>query len=161
RFGIGAPGTNLLEPNPHVPFTATSTDPRIAADTDAQTTALYALDTLALGDAWLVTLGARWDRFDTDYDATRYPGPATPFNSGVASGREIFTRVDEVVSYRTALVYKPREDTSFYFAASNSFNPSAQSLSFITTGRSLNTENTILDPEENRSLEVGFKRDLL
>ena len=159
-FGIGAPGTSLVDPNPDDAFTATSTDPRIRADTKGQTTALYALDTMNVADRWLVTLGLRWDRFDTDYDATRYPGPATPFNTGTESGREQFAQVDEVFSYRTAVIYKPQENASLYLAASNSFNPSAQSLSFLTSGRGLGTGNAFLDPEENRSIEAGYKRDL-
>jgi catecholate siderophore receptor len=46
---------------------------------------------------------------------------------------------------------------SIYLAGSNSFNPSAQSLSYLTSGRALGTENVDLDPEENRSIEAGLK----
>ena len=56
-FGIGVPGTNLVNPDPTQPFTATSLNPRIVADTDAQTTALFALDTIKLSETWHVTLG--------------------------------------------------------------------------------------------------------
>ncbi len=158
-FGSGVPGTNLVNPNPNQPFSATSLEPRIAADTNAQTTAVFALDTIKLSDTWNVTLGARWDRFDADYEAERFPGPPTPFNNGTASGREQFAHVDEEASYRAAAVYKPTDRTSVYLAASTSFNPSAQSLSFLTTGRSLGTENRLLEPEENRALELGVKTD--
>jgi hypothetical protein len=34
-FGIGAPGTSLLNPTPSDPFTATTTEPRVTADTEA------------------------------------------------------------------------------------------------------------------------------
>jgi catecholate siderophore receptor len=158
-FGIGVPGTNLVNPDSQQAFTAVSLDPRIVADTDAQTTALFALDTIKLGDTWQVTLGARWDRFDTEYAAERFAGPATPFNDGTASGREAFAHVDDEVSYRAAVVYKPAERASVYLAASTSFNPSAQSLSYLTTGRALNTENRLLDPEQNEALELGVKTD--
>ena len=160
-FGVGVPGTSLLDPDSSQPFTAASLDPRIIADTEAETAALFALDTWKLSDAWHVTLGARWDRFDTHYVADRFAGPPTPFNSGTASGHEAFTQVDEVTSYRAALVYKPVESASVYLAASTAFNPSSQSLSFLTTGRSLGTENVSLDPEENESLELGMKADLV
>ena len=158
-FGIGAQETGLLNPVSSVPFTG-STDPRITADTNGRTLALYALDTLKLGNDWQFTLGARWDRFDTDYQAERFAGPPTPFNSGDVSGAESFGQVDEVFSYRAALVYKPTLDTSIYLAGSTSFNPSAQSLSFLTTGRGLGVGNAFLDPEENRSIEAGLKADL-
>lgn len=160
-FGIGVPGTNLVNPAWREPFSATSLDPRIVADTDAATIALFALDTLKLGDRWQITLGTRVDRFDTDYAAERFAGPPTPFNPGTGSGRESFTQVDDVTSYRAAVVYKPAERASLYAAGSTSFNPSAQSLSFLTTGRSLGVENALLDPEKNESLELGAKLDLL
>jgi len=159
-FGSGVPSTNLLNPTWQEPFSATSLDPRIIADTDAATAALFAIDTLKLGDSWQVIVGARRDRFDTDYGAQRFPGPPTPFNAGTASGQESFSQVDDVTSYRAAAVYKPVESASLYLAGSTSFNPSAQSLSFLTTGRSLGVENALLEPEENRSIELGVKKDL-
>lgn len=159
-FGIGAPSTSLLAPNWREPFTAESTAPRIAADTEAHTAALFVLDTLKLGDAWAVTLGARWDRFSTAYTAERFPGPPTPFNAGTAAGVEHVDQTDRVASYRAAVVYKPAERMSVYLAGSTSFNPSAQSLSFLTTGRGLGTENNFLAPEENESFELGLKMDL-
>lgn len=158
-FGIGAQSTDLLNPISNVPFTG-STDPRTIADTTGETLAFYALDTLKLSDAWQFTLGARWDQFDTDYDAVRFIGPATPFNSGDVSGSESFDQVDKETSYRVALVYKPTLESSIYLASSTSFNPSAQSLSFLTSGRGLQLGNQFLDPEENLSLEAGIKMNL-
>jgi len=159
-FGIGAPETNLLYPTPSDPFTATSTAPRVRADTTGDTMAVYALDTIHFGDRWQLVAGLRRDRFDTDYDAMRYAGPPTPFNPGDTSGPEAFSRVDDVTSYRSALIFKPTTTTSVYLAGGTSFNPSAQSLSFLTTGRGLGVGNVGLEPEENESFEIGFKADL-
>lgn len=160
-FGIGAPETNLLRPTPSDPFRATTTEPRIVADTTGDTIAIYALDTIHIGAAWQLTAGVRHDRFETDYEAMRFSGPATPFNQGDESGPESFHRVDEVTSYRAALVYKPNPETSIYVAGGTSFNPSGQSLSFLTSGRGLGVGNVLLEPEKNRSLEIGLKADLL
>ena len=159
-FGIGVPGTDLLAPDSSVAFSATSIEPRVRADTRGDTTALYVLDTIKLSDAWQVVAGLRWDRFETDYDAERFAGTPTPFNPGDVAGTESFDQTDDVVSYRTALVYKPSVERTWYLAGSTSFNPSAQSLSLLSTGRGLGTSNALLDPEENRSLEAGFKADL-
>ena len=159
-FGIDVPGTSLVNPDPTQRFSASSMDPRVVADTESDTLAAFALDTLKLGEAWNVTLGARWDRFDTHYVAERFAGPPTPFDSGTRSGREENAQVDQVASYRAAVVYKPADRTSIYLAASTSFNPSAQSLSYLTSGRALNTENAFLDPEENESIELGMKTGL-
>lgn len=159
-FGIGAMSTSLVDPTPSDVFAPTTTDPRVKADTYARTLGIYAIDTLKLGGPWQVTLGARWDRFETNYHAERFAGPPTPFNSGDVAGRESFDRVDRVSSYRTALVYKVSDHTSLYVAGSTSFNPSGQSLSFLTSGRGLGTGNALLDPEQNRSIEAGVKTEI-
>lgn len=158
-FGIGALGTSLLNPNSQMSFTG-STDPRVVSDTTGETSAFYILDTIKINDNWQLTLGGRWDKFDTDYDAERFKGPATPFNSGSVDGKESFNRVDKEGSYRTALVYKPTLESSIYLAGSTSFNPSAQGLSLLTSGRGLGLGNQFLDPEQNQSLEAGVKLDL-
>ena len=158
-FGIGASGTSLLTPNSQMPFTG-STDPRIISDTTGQTSAVYVLDTIKFNDNWQLTAGGRWDQFDTDYDAVRFKGPATPFNSGELDGNESFNQTDKEGSYRAALVYKPTLESSIYLAGSTSFNPSAQGLSLLTTGRGLGLGNQHLDPEKNQSLEAGVKINL-
>ncbi len=159
-FGIGVPEASLVQPVSSIPFSATSVETRVTADTRGDTTALYALDTIKFSDAWQLVAGLRWDRFETDYNAERFAGSPTPFNPGDVAGIESFDQSDEVVSYRAALVYKPVIEQTWYIAGSTSFNPSAQSLSLLSTGRGLGTNNALLDPEENRSLEAGFKTDL-
>jgi len=159
-FGIGVPETDLLQPVSSNPFSATSIETRVTADTRGDTMALYVLDTIKLSDAWQVVAGMRWDQFETDYDAERFAGTPTPFNPGDAAGIESFNQTDDVVSYRAALVYKPSVERTWYLAGSTSFNPSAQGLSLLSTGRGLGTNNALLEPEENRSLEAGFKADL-
>jgi len=158
-FGIGVPETSLLQPNSAMPFSATSVETRVIADTRGDTEALYALDTMKISEHWQLVAGLRWDRFTTDYDAERFAGSPTPFNSGEDSGSESFDQTDDVTSYRAAIVYKPSVEQTWYIAGSTSFNPSAQSLSLLSTGRGLGTNNALLDPEENRSIEAGFKAD--
>jgi catecholate siderophore receptor len=153
-FGVGVPGTNLVNPTPSEPFSATSTLPRLIADTSADSLGFYALDTLKLGASWQVILGARWDRFDADYRATRFAV------DGTTTGAEAVERVDEQWSYRAGLVYKPRDNGSVYLGWGTSFNPSAETLSFITSGRALGIGNAFLAPEENDSVEIGTKWDL-
>jgi catecholate siderophore receptor len=154
-FGVGVPGTNLLNPNPQEPFTATSTAPRLIADTSADSAAAYAIDTLKFGEAWQLMAGLRWDRFDVDYRATRYA------LDGSVVSNEAIQRTDDEMSYRLGVVYKPREAGSLYLAGGTSFNPSAETLSFITSGRALGIGNAFLDPEENSSIELGTKWDLV
>ena len=90
---------------------------------------------MKLGKHWDLTGGIRWDRFDTDYSQTVAPASA-------------FNRVDEMPSWRAALVYKPVSIGSIYFDAGTSFNPSAESLS-------LSASTASLPPEKNRTYEFG------
>jgi catecholate siderophore receptor len=154
-FALGVPNTNLVNPTPNEPFTSTGTVSRLDADTDADSAGVYALDTIKLGDAWQVIAGVRWDRFDVDYRAERFTA------AGVKTGDESIRRVDDEWSYRFGLVYKPREAGSVYLGWGTSFNPSAETLSFITTARAFGINNAFLAPEENNSVEIGTKWDLL
>src|SRR5580704_2924501 len=132
------PTTTLLNPDPDQALSGTETiTSRVT--TTSLTAAAYVLDTMQLGSHWDLTGGIRWDRFSTDYKQT--VAPATAFN-----------RVDEMPSWRAALVYKPVAFGSIYFDAGTSFNPSAESLSL-----SASTAN--LPPEKNRTYEFGSKWD--
>ncbi len=133
------PTTSLLAPDPSQQFSGTSTITSIV-HTTAISTAAYALDTVALGRKWDLTGAVRWDRMDADYRQTVAPAAA-------------FSRVDDMPSWRAALVYKPMPIGSVYVAAGTSFNPSAESLS-------LTTATAGLPPEKNRSYEFGSKWDL-
>ncbi len=108
--------------------------------TTSLSVAAYVLDTLKIGRHWDLTGGVRWDRFDTDYKQSIAPASA-------------FSRVDEMPTWRGAVVYKPVDRGSIYFDYGTSFNPSAESLSL-----SASTAN--LPPEKNRTYEFGTKWDL-
>jgi catecholate siderophore receptor len=64
-----------------------------------------------------------------------------------------FSRVDNMPSWRAALSYAPTSNGNIYFAAGDSFNPSAETLS-------LTAANANLPPEKNFSYEFGTKWDL-
>ncbi|WAG79981.1 TonB-dependent siderophore receptor [Metapseudomonas furukawaii] len=113
--------------------------------------ALYAFDTLALSPQWDLSLGLRYDWLD---------GVAR--NSSLSKGDWVATdnaSSDERLSGRAGLVYKPVENGRFYLAYGNSFNPSAENLATSGAGLSAATED--LDPEKNRSRELGTKWELL
>jgi catecholate siderophore receptor len=138
RTYTGVPTTSLLHPDPSDPFAGAATiSSRV--ETTADTFAAYALDTVAFGD-FQVTGGFRWDRFSTDYEQSVAPAVR-------------LSRADEMPNWRAAIVYKPRPNGTIYFDAGTSSNPSAEALS-------LSTANVNLDPEENRTYEVGTKWDL-
>ena len=132
------PSTSLLDPNPDQPFSGTETITS-KVNTASITSAAYVLDTMQFGSHWDLTGGFRWDRFDTNY--TQSVAPAAAFH-----------RVDEMPSWRAAVVYKPVSIGSIYFDAGTSFNPSAETLAL-----SASTAN--LSPEKNRTYEFGTKWD--
>jgi catecholate siderophore receptor len=55
------------------------------------------------------------------------------------------------------LVYKPVASSTYYLGWGTSFNPSAEGLSFIANARNFAISNAFLEPELNRSIELGAK----
>ena len=96
------PTTSLLNPNPDQALTGTEA---ISSNvhTTSITAAAYVVDTMKLGQHWDLTGGLRWDRFRTDYSQSVAPAVA-------------FNRVDEMPSWRAAIVYKPRQSGQHLFS---------------------------------------------
>ena len=152
-YGIPVPPTNLA--NPVAGNYTGPTATRLSSDTDSDTLAAYLLDTIKFGDKWHLSLGLRWDRFETAYAERRFDV------DGVETSRNRYVTNDTEFSYRTALVYKPVDNGTLYVGWGTSFNPSAESVSFINSGRGLTVGDVSLAPEENESLELGVKWALL
>jgi catecholate siderophore receptor len=129
------PTTNLINPNPGEPFTATISPGR-AVSVEALTQAGYVIDTVHLGDDWLFTGAGRLDRFDASVHQIR------PYFAA--------KHTDLVPTWRTALTYKPAPNGSVYFAAGTSFDPSAEGLALSTT-------TALLAAERTKSFELGSK----
>jgi catecholate siderophore receptor len=153
-FGLGVPNTPLLTPRDEA-YASSGTAWRLRSDSQADSLAGFVLDTLKFNAKWQLMAGLRWDSFDMDYAATRYD------DAGVQTGTERILRKDIETSWRAALVYKPVEAGSFYAGIGSSFNPSAEGLSFVNSGRNLTIGDAYLDPEDNRAVEVGTKWELL
>lgn len=106
-------------------------------------------DTIKFTPQWELTGGMRYDHLNSSYND---PGPLTPSH---------FARVDDLVSWRTALVYKPLPFGSIYAGYGTSFNPSIQGIGDGASNDALAANTVNLAPEENISYEVGSKWDLL
>lgn len=118
--------------------------PSSVTETDATTLAVYANDQVELNRHWKIVGGLRWDRFDVDQKAREV-------STGDVTKLE---QTDEVLSGRIGVVYQPTLTQSYYVSYGNSFNPSAETIS-------LSEANENVDPEENKSYEIGGKWDLL
>jgi len=113
---------------------------------EVQFTSLYVQDQIDLTDQLKLVLGARFDRFDVsvlDREAV----------SATDDGRR--SRVDEEVSPRLGLIYKPAGNVSIYASYAESFLPSAGDQ-FLTLTRT--TED--VQPQRFENSEVGLKWDL-
>jgi catecholate siderophore receptor len=131
--------TTLLNPNPDDVYTGTITISPIVGDVTGKSVAVYALDTVSIGPHFELAGGLRFDRFDAE---------------GVTTTDTPLDRVDEMLSYRVGVIYKPVPAASLYAAAGNSFNPSLEGLSY-------NTVAATVDPEKTYNYEVGAKWDAL
>lgn len=110
-----------------------------------RTQAAYVFNTVDFNDKWSLNLGLRYD----DYDVT----------DGAVSNRSKFW------NYQAGLVYKPRENGSIYLSYGTSSNPSGETAGQSggadgSAGGGLGGSRPNLDPEENRSFELGTKWDV-
>jgi catecholate siderophore receptor len=128
--------TPLLDPDPHEAFPGHQNTVSQRPDTKADTTGLYALDSIDFGEHWNLLAGVRWDRFDATYHE--------PIRN------QSFHATNYITSPRAALIYKPDENSSIYFSYGTSFDPSAENLS-------LSSRTANLPPETDRNFEVGGK----
>lgn len=160
--GLGIPTTSLLAPNEDQAFAGTEY-PRVKVRTNAFTVGAYLIDTIKLGTHWQLSGGVRWDRFDSRYVAQYYGSTAAtlfrPAACPATTSCDVH-QIDQKPSWRGSLLYKPVPNGTLYFDYSTSFNPSAEQLSQIVAVRSFNTGNIGLDPEKNRTFEVGTKWNL-
>jgi catecholate siderophore receptor len=108
-----------------------------------RTAAVFVLDTLKLTPQWELVGGIRFDHIESEFQSRSATG--TFFGIG---------REDNLTSGQGAVVYKPLPNGSVYVAYGTSFNPSAEFLALA--GNAVNVE-----PEENRSYEIGTKWDVL
>jgi catecholate siderophore receptor len=107
----------------------------------------YMQDQISLGTHFDIIAGVRYDRF-------RIKG--TEFVSLAAATQRAFGRIDEKVSPRIGLIYKPQENVSVYASYSQSFLPRSGDQ-FST----LSLINADLAPEKFTNTEIGVKWNLL
>jgi catecholate siderophore receptor len=145
------PLTSLLDPNPYQPFSGT-VFPNTQVHTNAYSAGAYLLDTFELTRQWELSGGIRIDHFDANENSVTwaYPKSGPPVGTPQATG---FEQDINKGTWRSALVYKPRQNGSIYFDYGTSFDPSAEQLS-------LSAANNATPPETNESYEFGSKWDV-
>lgn len=154
RAADPAPRADLYHPDPHQPYAGTIRYTGAVNESTSEDAGLFLGDTLKLwADKLQLSGGARWDYYEADLEQRL--APAVP---GGPSLTNTFDRIDRVFSYRAALAYKPLPIGTFYVAYGTSFNPSAEGA---VSSSLLTAATALLEPEENRTFEIGAKWDLL
>jgi len=145
--------TDLHNPTPWDPYTG----PGIKSfsrdynnlTNKTNTRAAYLFDTLEFSPQWLANLGMRFD----DYDVRGGNAATSPRNHST------------MFNYQVGLVFKPADNGSIYTSFATSSNPSGETQGQSggadgAPGGGLGGTRPNLDPEKNRSVELGTKWDL-
>ncbi|MDN5510809.1 TonB-dependent siderophore receptor [Acinetobacter sp.] len=132
----------------------------------SKSTSVYFLDNIEFNPQWILDLGVRWDKFDTQQ--TMIAGSK---NTVVPPGTVRKAENDnDFFNYQAGITYKPVENGSIYASYATSANPvgvdggdGSESFSNQSGSTSLVQANYLnnLKPEEVRTMELGTKWDVL
>jgi catecholate siderophore receptor len=132
--------TDLYNPNPDDIYTGEFTYNPIPSDYTGNSKAVYAFDTIRLGERWQVNGGLRSETYSVD---------------GVSNTGAPAEKSDHMNSVRAGVVFKPAQNGSIYTSYGSSLNPSLEGLTYGGGA----TDPT-LDPEKTYTVEFGSKWDL-
>lgn len=141
--------TSLTNPTSSDPWFGSRIANKGATYINTENTGVYLLDNIAITPQWLLDLGVRWDKFETEGTATLRGAPAP-----VPVSRD-----DDFVTYQAGVTFKPVENGSIYASYATSANPVGVDAGDGSEGISSTNQN--LEPEEVRTMEIGTKWDFL
>lgn len=137
--------TLVYDPDPNDPWTGSIARGAVTENT-TDTVAVYAFDSIELGEKWLLNLGLRYDDYSVE-SPTSTPSEASW----------------DFVNYQVGLVYKPTANTSVYASYATSSTPptiSGGDQNGAPSNGSGNLNGDVLDPEDTESYEIGAKANL-
>ena len=144
------PYTDLEHPDYNVPYIPDIVYTGFINRVTADTVAISLFDTANLTEQWMLTGGVRWDSLHSDFGGPSTVTPGTSFSDSTSNN---------LFSYRAALTYKPVENGSVYLSYGTSYNPSVETFTPNDSPTSANYYK--VDPEENTTIELGTKWELL
>lgn len=122
-------------------------------DATANSTGLYVNDQLDVTSQWKVVAGLRWDHYEVRQQQLAFnyfPTNAGPIAVTPTVALTSLQHSDNMFSERAGIIFQPDEKQSYYVSYGTSFNPSGEAVT-------LSANNANLDPEKNRSFEIGSK----
>ncbi|WP_047537470.1 TonB-dependent receptor [Methylotenera versatilis] len=135
----------LSNPTTNFPFSFRQSGTDADNHTVTDITAFYLQDQIKFTPQWEAVIGARHDRFETDFTNYRQP---------IGNASRNIEVTDNLFSPRAGLIYKPIEPVSVYTSYSVSYVPRAGDQL-----ASLTPTNKAFDPEKFKNLELGVKWD--
>ncbi|KEQ53938.1 TonB-dependent receptor [Sphingobium chlorophenolicum] len=173
--------TSLFNPNPSDPWVnhvdgnyaatgpITRTTPGQETQNNANTKAIYAFDSISIGQSLILNLGARYDDYRSKV--------ALPLINGVTP---TVSRDDGIFNWQAGLIFKPTANTSLYASYATSATPPNSLLGEGQEGNSFGTiaatttpaqtaaaiaalraaADAALKVERTKSYEIGAKADL-
>lgn len=143
--GLAGTARNLFAPEPDFAGPVTRTRTFGQFDNNADRLAVYAFDTLKIGEALQISAGGRYERFDVTLGGLQY---ATLTERAFS---------EDLFSWQAGVVWKPAETASLYVSYSDARQP--QTLAATATG-TVTTANATLPALKNENYEAGAKIDL-
>ncbi|WP_151726376.1 TonB-dependent receptor [Acinetobacter ursingii] len=148
--------TSTFNPNSSNAFLGTITPVEKASNTTTETTSFYVMDNIEISPQWLIDLGARWDKFETEL--TTYKTIAATGVTTLANPTSVPSDSD-YWSWNAGVTFKPTENSAIYASYATSATPVG-----IDSSESSETAPSDaikdLSPEKARTIEVGTKWDL-
>lgn len=148
-----------------------STDGADQYNIQSKSASVYFLDSIEFNPQWILDLGVRWDKFETDQVMTYGTLNSNVIANKVKAGDKLKLNSDaDFFNYQAGLTFKPRENGSIYVSYATSANPVGVdggdgSEGIGAPGRNTSEEQARamnnLKPEEVKTYEVGTKWDLL
>jgi len=137
--------TSLTNPNSKDQWLGTAIANKATTTTKTKVTSVYLLDNIEVNPKWLVDLGARWDKFDTE-QVTHATGQK------IENDKDFFT-------YQAGITFKPVKNGSIYTSFATSANPVG--VDGGDGSESIGQAYMDLKPEESRTFEIGTKWNIL
>lgn len=137
--------TSLTNPNSKDVWLGDRIANKATTTTKTKTTGVYLLDNIEFNPQWLLDLGLRWDKFDTEQVTN-------------ATGAKIVSNKD-FVTYNAGITFKPTENGSIYASYATSANPVG--VDGGDGSESIGQAYMDLKPEESQTIELGTKWNVL
>ena len=128
----------------------------------SQNFAVYAFDTLELGDMFELNGGARWEYQKSSFQALPILSPAPGVAQPAAALLMRAVNSERLFSYRAGAVFHPVKTVSLYASYGNAKTPSIASIraSCVSVSGVVVTNTCAVAPETARNYEIGVKAGL-